>query len=118
VVGGCAWQRCQFAKVRVRRRGDADDQLARVGLTVDAAEQLVADCLGEAIGSVRPAGDCLPRCGEGGDRGVSPDAGCAAERDFRLERFEAMALAFPVEITRKRRALASRSVFLNAARPS
>src|ERR1700755_751774 len=35
VVGGCAWQRCQFAQVRVRRRDDADDELARVDLTVD-----------------------------------------------------------------------------------
>src|SRR5438552_1405043 len=61
---GRARERSELAQVPVRRLRDADDQLARVGLAVDAAEQLVADRLGEPVGSVRPAGDRPARCGE------------------------------------------------------
>src|ERR1700758_751110 len=49
VIGSGARQRGQLAKVAVRRGGDADDQLSRVGLAVDEAEQLVADCRRETI---------------------------------------------------------------------
>src|SRR4051794_39240153 len=46
----------------VGRRGDADDQLARVAVADDAAKQFVADGLREPIGGLRPLRDERP-CG-------------------------------------------------------
>ena len=114
------------------RGGDASDELGRIGFTVDAAQQLVSDCLREPIRRLHPLAERLRGRGAGRDldaravtdeRGQRP-LGCVRRgrrcrpAGWCVGTSRGHCLAFPVEELSEEAALASRGVVSNAANPS